>query len=508
MFNLNISARLLRGRLSSLPLPSWCILSLLVKRETAEAIKRLLGERDTTPGATRGKGGSRWAIVRCDSVTPIGAGAGNIKEQLYPATIVATAADITYPALGTLDYEMLGLSVLMTLLTTDVVSVAPKLGGVYGGVLTGDVAIDKAGSLEGRPRVVCPMGYVQTVITGTGTDNHIVRWDGTANVQDSSNVIDDSGNLTTANVTATTITLKGAPSLPTVKVDSSAALLSGGTGPQALFTPGLGAAWEVGVVPAATLGGISNLKIGGVSSTLEMFTDAGPESRLEFKTAGSYNWSNLKTGNVSTNGIWGFGTNGYVGFWLHDTGPTSQRSVAIQGTATGDMHVRVAGVAGAGHAILVDEFGIAAPTYSIVHSAVQYDGVTGNILPNALVRGGIVTSLGSGSYGTVTSVGLTAPAAGITVSGSPVTGSGSITLSLADDLAALEAMAGTGIVARTASNTYSQRTITGTANKIDVADGSGVSGNPTVTISATYVGQTSITTLGTIATGTWDEGTW
>ena len=45
--------------------------------------------------------------------------------------------------------------------------------------------------------------------------------------------------------------------------------------------------------------------------------------------------------------------------------------------------------------------------------------------------------------GTVTSVDLAAPAAGITVSGGPITASGSITLALADDLAAIEAVTGT-----------------------------------------------------------------
>jgi hypothetical protein len=45
--------------------------------------------------------------------------------------------------------------------------------------------------------------------------------------------------------------------------------------------------------------------------------------------------------------------------------------------------------------------------------------------------------------GTVTSVGLVPPAEGIAVAGSPVTGAGDFTLSLADDLAALEALTGT-----------------------------------------------------------------
>ncbi len=98
---------------------------------------------------------------------------------------------------------------------------------------------------------------------------------------------------------------------------------------------------------------------------------------------------------------------------------------------------------------------------------------------------------------------LTAPGAGITV----VNGdgaSGNPTLGLANDLAALEAMSGTGFVARTASETYAQRVVTGTANRLTVTNGDGVSGNPTLDISASYAGQNTITTLGTVATGSWN----
>ena len=69
----------------------------------------------------------------------------------------------------------------------------------------------------------------------------------------------------------------------------------------------------------------------------------------------------------------------------------------------------------------------------------------------------VTPGAGVGS-GTVTSVNITQPAAGITASGGPITSSGSITLALADDLAALEGLSGTGIVERTASNTYALRT--------------------------------------------------
>lgn len=61
--------------------------------------------------------------------------------------------------------------------------------------------------------------------------------------------------------------------------------------------------------------------------------------------------------------------------------------------------------------------------------------------------------------GTVTSVNITAPAHGITASGGPITGGGSITLALADDLAALEALSGTGLALRTGADTWALATL-------------------------------------------------
>lgn len=65
---------------------------------------------------------------------------------------------------------------------------------------------------------------------------------------------------------------------------------------------------------------------------------------------------------------------------------------------------------------------------------------------------------------------------------------------------------GNGIVARTALNTTANRTIAGTSNRVDITNGNGVSGNPTIDISSSYVGQNTITTLGTVSTGTWNGG--
>lgn len=71
-------------------------------------------------------------------------------------------------------------------------------------------------------------------------------------------------------------------------------------------------------------------------------------------------------------------------------------------------------------------------------------------------------------------------------------------------LDSLGAVGSNGILVRTGSGTYTSRTIQGTTNRVTLTNGDGVSGNPTVDISASYAGQASITTLGTVSSGTWN----
>lgn len=93
---------------------------------------------------------------------------------------------------------------------------------------------------------------------------------------------------------------------------------------------------------------------------------------------------------------------------------------------------------------------------------------------------GIVVKTGTSTFANRS---LTQPAAGITISNDDGV-AGNPTFALANDLAALEGLGSTGIAVRTAADTWVQRTITGTTDQITLTDGDGVAGNPIIAIAS------------------------
>lgn len=101
-----------------------------------------------------------------------------------------------------------------------------------------------------------------------------------------------------------------------------------------------------------------------------------------------------------------------------------------------------------------------------------------------LATNGLIARTGTGTMSTRT---ITAPAAGITVSNGDGV-SGNPTLALADDLAAVEGLSSNGIPVRTATSTWTIRSLaTASSGRITVTNGDGVSGNPTVDLASGIV---------------------
>jgi hypothetical protein len=86
--------------------------------------------------------------------------------------------------------------------------------------------------------------------------------------------------------------------------------------------------------------------------------------------------------------------------------------------------------------------------------------------------------------GTVTSVGITA-GTGITVSNSPITSSGSMTVGVSTKLADFVNLSGSGLIAQNGSGVLDAVTITA-GTGISVAHGNGTSGDPTISLASGY----------------------
>lgn len=180
-----------------------------------------------------------------------------------------------------------------------------------------------------------------------------------------------------------------------------------------------------------------------------------------------------------------------TGFAVRNTGGTwSQRS--ITGAAN-----QIAVTNGAGDG--------ANPNLSLDSNYVQFPGTNATFVPSGTTAQALTTINGGLRYdsttnnmrmvengawkdiGTIRTITYTNPTEGIVLSGSLTGSTYDITINLANDLQALEALSATGIAARTGANTWAQRTLQGTAGNVVVTNGDGVLGNPTVDLATSGV---------------------
>lgn len=97
---------------------------------------------------------------------------------------------------------------------------------------------------------------------------------------------------------------------------------------------------------------------------------------------------------------------------------------------------------------------------------------------SAMSSTGLISRTGSSTFSQRT---LMPPAAGMTIT-NPAGITGNPTFALANDLAALEGLASSGFAVRTATDIWAQRTLTPGSNKVSIIYGDGVAGNPVIDI--------------------------
>lgn len=147
---------------------------------------------------------------------------------------------------------------------------------------------------------------------------------------------------------------------------------------------------------------------------------------------------------------------------------------------------------------------------------VRYDGLSSRWRPIAHTVGSAGVAAGGGGGGTTDHSALTNLAwassghtgSANTIAGFDTAGTAKLfqpTINYQSASRALEAVTGSGvgILVKTSATQMSGASLAGTAARISVTNPNGVAGDPAIDIDSTYVGQTSITTLGTITTGTW-----
>lgn len=132
-----------------------------------------------------------------------------------------------------------------------------------------------------------------------------------------------------------------------------------------------------------------------------------------------------------------------------------------------------------------------------------YRSGAGTYTAQPITYSNVITALGftpTSTTGTVTSVAAVG-STGLTVTGSPITSSGTLTLTLNAELTGLAGLSTTGLVARTGTGTYTPVTITGSSD-ITVSSGGGTSGNPTLALSSVgSAGTYNLATLTISSTG-------
>jgi hypothetical protein len=374
------------------------------------------------------------------SVPGIGGGTGTVTSVSGTAGQISVATGTTTPVIS-IDTGYLGQNSITTVGTvTSGIWHGAAVNVAYGG--TGEISFTPYSVICGGTISTSPLQTVATL----GTTGQVLTSQGAANLPIWSNA--SAGTVTSVSGTAGQISVATGTTTPVISIDAA---YVGQASINTVGTIGAGT-WNATVISAAAGGtgvnnGVYTITLGGNLTTSGAFNST-------FTMTGATNVTFPTSGTLST-------TTGTV---TNVTGTAGQISVAT-GTTT--------------------------PVISI---DAAYIGQTSITTLGTISTGTWNASLVSGQYG----------GTGVANTGKTITLGGNLITSGA--FASTFTMTGVTNVTFPTSGTLSTTTgtvtsVTGTAGQISVATGTTT---PVISIDATYVGQSSITTLGIITTGTWN----
>lgn len=194
-----------------------------------------------------------------------------------------------------------------------------------------------------------------------------------------------------------------------------------------------------------------------------------------------------------------------------DIASANSQRIAVNADSI-DLGQPVIGGSGAGSGftkVSVDVYGRVTNTGAATASDVGAQPADSDLTAIAgLASNGIIVRTGTG---TATVRSIAQPPAGITVTNGDGV-AGNPTIDIANDLAALEGLAGTGFAVRTASDSWTNRSIaTANTGRITISNGNGVSGDPTLDLASgivtpgTYT-QVTVDTYGRVTGGSAGSG--
>lgn len=266
-----------------------------------------------------------------------------------------------------------------------------------------------------------------------------------------------------------------------------------------------------------TLGGTPTLALLQATSLTLGWTGTLADGRI----ASAGNWNTAYTNRITSLTTTGSGAATLVSNVLNIPTPPSATFTSLTVTGNSGASTLSAGVLNVptyslsglgGQPLATNLTSLSGLTYASLAFVKMSASGTFSLDTNTYITGNQTITLSGDVTGSGTTA-ITASISNTTVTGKLLTGyvSGAGVVASTDSiLQAIQKLNGnigaltTGVSSVNGGTGAVTVTVTGTANKIDVSGGTGLT--PTITISATYVGQTSITTLGTVATGTLGTG--